>query len=104
MKLCDEPDVPSTIKEALYRIAQEALQNAIKHTRPSRLELRLEHLPDRLSLKVSDNGLGFNPLTPFPGHLGLRWMHERALSVGGNLNITNEIDYGTQVVARVPVS
>ena len=102
-KLCDEPDVPYPVKEALYRIAQEALQNAIKHARPSRLELRLERISDGLSLKVRDNGLGFNPNTPFPGHLGLRSMHERALSVGGTLNINSEIDYGTEVEVLIPV-
>ena len=56
-----------------------------------------------MSLKVRDNGLGFNPNTPFPGHLGLRSMHERALSVGGTLNINSEIDYGTEVEVLIPV-
>jgi PAS domain S-box-containing protein len=103
LKLCAEPDVPYAVKEVLYRIAQEALQNAIKHARPSQVELSLESFPDRLSLKVRDNGLGFNPQITFPGHLGLRSMHERALSVGGTLNISSEIDYGTQVVAMIPI-
>jgi len=42
LSLCDEPDVPLPVKEALYRINQEALQNAIKHARPERLDVRLE--------------------------------------------------------------
>jgi PAS domain S-box-containing protein len=104
LKLSAEPDVPFLVKEVLYRIAQEALQNAIKHARPSRLDLLLEQLPDCLTLKVRDNGLGFNTQLNYPGHLGLRSMHERALSVGGTLNITSEIDYGTQVVAQIPIS
>jgi PAS domain S-box-containing protein len=103
LKLCAEPDAPYEVKEALYRIAQEALHNAIKHARPSRLELSLENLTNSLSLKVRDNGIGFNPQVSFPGHLGLRSMHERALSVGGTLNITSEVDYGTQVVAIIPL-
>jgi PAS domain S-box-containing protein len=104
LDLCAEPDVPYAVKEVLYRIAQEALQNAVKHARPSRLELHLENQAGCLCLKVRDDGLGFNPQGSFPGHLGLRSMHERALSVGGSLNITSEIDYGTQVVATIPVS
>jgi PAS domain S-box-containing protein len=102
--LCSEPEVPYAVKEVLYRIAQEALQNAVKHARASRLELHLENQAGCLSLKVRDNGIGFNPQGTFPGHLGLRSMHERALSVGGTLNLTSEIDYGTQVVATIPVS
>jgi PAS domain S-box-containing protein len=104
LNLCEEPDVPYPVKEVLYRIAQEALQNAIKHARPSRLELRLERLPDCLNLKVRDNGVGFDPQINFPGHLGLRSMQERAMSVGGTLEITSEIDYGTQVVGQIPIS
>ncbi len=103
LKLCAEPDAPYAVKEAMYRIAQEALQNAVKHARPSRLELTLENQAVSLRLKVRDDGLGFNPQGSFPGHLGLRSMHERALSVGGTLEITSEIDYGTQVVAIIPV-
>ena len=103
LKLCEEPDAPYPVKEALYRIAQEALQNAVRNARPTRLEVRLEYLSDGLSLKVRDNGLGFNPQTEFPGHLGLRSMHELAFSVGGTLEITSEIDYGSQVVVRVPL-
>ncbi len=103
LKLCAEPDAPYAVKEALYRIAQEALHNAIKHARPSHLELTLENQADSLRLKVRDDGLGFNPQGIFPGHLGLSSMHERALSVGGTLNITSEIDYGTLVVATIPV-
>ena len=53
LKLCEEPDAPYPVKEALYRIAQEALQNAIKHARPTRLEVRLEYLPDGLSSKCA---------------------------------------------------
>ena len=103
LHLCPEPEIPFAVKEVLYRIALEALQNAVKHAHPSRLELHLENQAGCLSLKVRDNGIGFNPQGSFPGHLGLRSMHERALSVGGTLNLTSEIDYGTQVVATIPV-
>ena len=104
LNLCAEPDVSYAIKEVLYRIGQEALQNAIKHAHASRLELCLKNQAGGLCLKVSDNGCGFNSQGPFPGHLGLSSMHERALSVGGALNITSEIDHGTQIIAVIPIS
>jgi signal transduction histidine kinase len=103
LQVCQEPDVPLPVKEALYRIAQEALQNAVKHARPNRLDVRLTCAPDSLRLEVCDNGVGFDPLALYPGHLGLRSMRERATRVGGTLDIESVPDGGTQVRARVPV-
>ena len=66
LNLCDEPDVPLPVKEALYRITQEALQSTIKHARPERLDVRLACAPDSLTLEVCDNGVGFDPLADYP--------------------------------------
>lgn len=71
LSVCEEPDVPLAVKEALYRIAQEALHNAVKHARSSRLDVCLTREPVNLSLEVCDNGKGFDPLAAYPGHLGL---------------------------------
>jgi PAS domain S-box-containing protein len=103
LSLCDEPDVPLEIKEALYRIAQEAMQNAIKYARLSRLEVRLTCQPGSLALEVCDNGKGFDPLAAYPGHLGLHSMRERAESMGGTLEIASAPGCGTQVRACLPV-
>jgi PAS domain S-box-containing protein len=103
LSLCDEPDAPLSIKEALYRIAQEALQNAIKHARTDRLSVWLRCQPDSLGLEVCDNGVGFDPQAFYPGHLGLRSMRERATSVGGTLEIVSAPDCGTQVRVHVPI-
>jgi len=102
LSLCDEPDLPLAAKEALYRIAQEALQNAIKHARPSQVEVGLTRQPDGYWLEVCDNGVGFDPLAEYPGHLGLRSMRERATNVGGTLTIESAAGCGTQVRAFVP--
>ena len=101
--MCDEPDVPLAVKEALYRIAQEALQNATRHARTNRLDVRLTREPEGLSLEVCDNGVGFDPLAAYPGHLGLRSMRERAMNAGGTLEIVSAQDCGTQIRARVPI-
>lgn len=103
LNVCEEPDVPLAVKEALYRIAQEALHNAVKHARSSRLDVCLTREPVNLSLEVCDNGKGFDPLAAYPGHLGLRSMRERAMSVGGTLDIVSAPDRGTQIRARVPI-
>ena len=103
LTLCDEPDVPFPTKVALYRIAQEAFHNAIKHGRPSRLDVRLAREPDSLRLEISDNGVGFDPAAAYPGHLGLRSMRERAMRVGGTLDITSVPLNGTQILVWIPL-
>jgi PAS domain S-box-containing protein len=103
LTLCDEPDTLFAVKEALYRIAQEAMQNAVKHARPSRLEVRLAREPEGLSLAVRDDGIGFDPSAAYPGHLGLRSMRERAERLGGTLEILSAPGRGTQVRAHIPL-
>lgn len=102
-ELCEEPEVPLASKETLYRIAQEALQNAVKHARPTRLSLQLICESDSLVVQVSDDGIGFDPTASFPGHLGLRSMRERAARVGGTLEIESAPGRGTRLRASVPV-
>jgi signal transduction histidine kinase len=101
--LSDEPSVPLKIKEAVYRIAQEALNNAVKHAHATRLGLRLSHDVESIMLEVSDDGIGFDPTGTYPGHLGLRSMRERAARLGGMLEIRSVPGQGTRVCARFPV-
>jgi len=101
--LCAEPDVPLSAKEAVYRIAQQALDNAAKHSRANRLDVHLAYEQGGLGLEVSDNGVGFDPQSQYPGHLGLKSMRERALSAGGRLDITSSRDRGTQVRVHIPI-
>jgi PAS domain S-box-containing protein len=102
LSTCDEPNAPLATKEALYRIVQEALQNAVKHAHADRLEVSLFCEPDSLGVEVCDNGIGFDPLAAYPGHLGLRSMRERAIQQGGSLDIVSAPDRGTQIRVRVP--
>jgi anti-sigma regulatory factor (Ser/Thr protein kinase) len=69
LSLCDdEPDAPLEVKEAVYRIAQEALNNTVKHAHAGRVELRLEQDAGGILLDVRDDGEGFDPAyTFFPG-------------------------------------
>lgn len=101
--LCDEPVASLSVKEALYRIAQEALQNAVKHARPTRAELRLECIDGDLLLEIWDDGAGFDTTGVFPGHLGLHSMRERATRLGGILELESAPGRGTRVRARIPL-
>lgn len=85
-----------------HRIAQEALHNIVKHARASTVVLQLVTQENEIMLEVRDNGRGFDPAGPFPGHLGLRSMRERAERVGGTLSIESVPGQGTYVRARVP--
>jgi signal transduction histidine kinase len=100
--LGEEPDLPLEVKEALYRIAQEALHNTVKHARASRVDLKLECDAQGVVLEVSDNGVGFNPEGNFSGHLGLKSMRERAARLGGTLRVESVPGEGTRVRMRGP--
>jgi signal transduction histidine kinase len=98
-----EPDLPQPAKEALYRVAQEALQNAVKHARARNLDVVLELQDTQVGLMVADDGRGFHPDGKFPGHLGLESMRERAAAVGGTLEIHSAPGKGTRLQARIPI-
>ena len=101
--LCEEPEATPEIKEALYRIAQEALHNTVKHARANKVGLRVWCEPGRITLEVSDDGVGFDTGGEFPGHLGLRSMRERAQGLGGTLTVESSPGGGTVVRAQLPV-
>ena len=96
-----EPELPIEVKEALHRIGQEALWNTVKHARARRVDVRLKASKDTVVLEIADDGVGFDPNGSFPGHLGLRSMHERATGVGGSMEVLSGRGRGTRVVVRV---
>jgi PAS domain S-box-containing protein len=101
--ICDEPEASPAAKEAVYRIAQEALHNIVKHANANCVEIRTECDPERITLDVSDNGVGFDARNDFPGHLGLRSMRERATRLGGTLRVQTAPGRGTRIWARIPL-
>lgn len=100
--LCPEPEFSLATKEELYRIAQEALHNIVKHARASHVTLRLTTSSEDIALEVHDNGIGFDPSEGFPGHLGLRSMRERANRLQGRLEIDGRTNEGTRISVRIP--
>jgi PAS domain S-box-containing protein len=102
LNLCAEPAMPSDVKEALYRIAQEALYNIVKHAGARRVILSMSQTGTNVVLEIEDDGTGFNPSAAFPGHLGLQSMRERARRLGGTLEIQSSPAWGTLVRVSLP--
>jgi signal transduction histidine kinase len=92
---------------AIYRIAQEAMHNAIQHADASEIAVRLTQYPDHLRMTISDDGQGIPDSSDVGrfvarGHFGLAGMRERAAMIGGSLNVQSAVDYGTAVILEVP--
>ncbi|MRR33023.1 sensor histidine kinase, partial [bacterium] len=91
-----ERKLPADVQVGLYRIAQEALNNVVKHAGATEAVLTLR-MDDTVRLTVVDNGKGFDPSSVTADHLGLKIMRERAEAFGAHLIIYSEPDEGTQI-------
>ncbi len=103
-QFCEEPALPLDVKESLYRIAREALHNTLKHAQASHVLLLLARDADESGyrLEIADNGRGFDPTQPFPGHLGLKSMRERITTLNGTLTIDSTPGTGTRITVTIP--
>ena len=99
-----EGEPNAAVQRELYRIAQEALQNALKHSGAGRIGVEIDLEPARTRLVVTDDGSGFDPADPRvrSQHLGVTVMGERARAVGGRLDLRSAPGEGTTVTAEVP--
>jgi ligand-binding sensor domain-containing protein/signal transduction histidine kinase len=91
---------------SLLMIIREALQNAIRHGRPTSLTVTLDFCDERLSVDIEDNGCGFQPAaggSSNGGHFGLIGMRERAERLGGEFVVASGCGTGTQVRLRLPL-
>jgi two-component system, NarL family, sensor kinase len=101
-------NLPEHAETAVYRIAQEALQNVMKHASAAHVQLRLALAADAVLLEISDDGVGFNPATTAeragPVGYGLPGMQQRAELLGGQLTADSTPGHGTVVRLRVPLT
>jgi nitrate/nitrite-specific signal transduction histidine kinase len=93
-----ESTLPSDVQVALYRIAQEALNNIAKHAKAGQATVNLSCQPEGVELHISDDGRGFDPNAISSDHLGVGIMRERARKIGATLKIESRPGSGTQVV------
>ena len=101
-----EPDLPFAAKKVIFRVAQEAVHNVVKHARATSVELAFGRRGAGWTLSVQDDGIGFDPgaMRSEPGHLGLTSMRERIDAVGGTLDVRSVAGEGTTVTATIPAT
>jgi signal transduction histidine kinase len=98
----DSLDLPKQVEEGLYRIAQEALNNALKHAAAGAVVVEIRSDGEFVRLDVTDNGCGFDPESAGDtGGVGLSSMRERAEELGGTFQIVTEPGKGTNVQVQV---
>ena len=98
----DLPRLAPHVEEALFRIAQEALTNARKHSQAEKLRVELKRQGDRVRLEIRDWGVGFSPAVQSKGVHGIKGMHERARIAGGQCTIESAPGAGTLVAVDLP--
>jgi signal transduction histidine kinase len=101
--LCPQPVwiEDSSLASHFYRIAQEAVNNALKHARPRRIDIQLRRRPDQFLLSIKDDGKGIGEISPQRQGLGLHIMQYRAGLVRGSLTVRPRRRRGTEVTFAV---
>jgi signal transduction histidine kinase len=96
--------IPEEMAVAAFRITQEAVTNILRHAQASNLLIRVQRLPQGLTLLISDDGQGFAPAADpgREGQRGMAGMAERIEQLGGTLNVISEPGKGTQIEALFP--
>ena len=96
------PPLPDEVTEGLYRIAQEALNNTLKHAEAEAVTVTIRFDGEKVSLQVTDDGQGFDlEAARDSGGMGLMNMEERTVQLGGELTIDTSLGQGTRVVVTV---
>ena len=99
----DRP-LPTQTSRILFRITQEALHNVQRHAKANRVQIALTFEQKGVSLMIKDDGQGFQPEQPIPGHYGLLYMREQAVSCGGRFSVQSQHGRGTEVRVELPIT
>jgi signal transduction histidine kinase/ligand-binding sensor domain-containing protein len=96
------------VRDEAYRIAAEALRNAVRHAKARQIEVEIRYDEQHLRLRIRDNGRGIDPGfvdgNRSPGHWGLHGMRERATLMGGTVEVWSELNAGTEVELNIPAA
>ena len=102
--ISEDDRFPPLVELALFRVTQEAANNAVKHAMATTLDVSLARVNGTLVLTMADDGIGFSPESTPKGGLGLTGMYERIVQINGSFDIQSAHGMGTTVIARIPVS
>ncbi|MDQ0218428.1 histidine kinase [Peribacillus cavernae] len=100
--LGEEKRLPSEMEVALFRLVQEAVQNALKHANPEHIQVKLTMMKEMITVTVKDNGKGFDSTMEKEGSFGLMGMKERVELLDGEMTIDSHPGAGTLVFIQVP--
>jgi signal transduction histidine kinase len=98
-------DLHPLVRDDIHRIAREALRNAFRHAGAHRIEAEITYAAREVRLRIRDDGKGIDPKHLDNGrgrHWGLAGMRERAVHIGGQLDLWSEVGAGTEVELRIP--
>jgi two-component system sensor histidine kinase UhpB len=98
------PDLGSSITLAIYRVIQEGVINAIRHASPSRVDVEVRGDPQRITVTVTDDGIGLPAEWSKPGHFGLRGLNDRVTQLGGSFHVQNAAGRGARLTAEIPLA
>lgn len=103
LKTADDLPICDQVKIVLYRVAQESLNNILKHSGATKIEVSLTRGIKDVTLKISDNGKGFKPSKQRSiKHIGLLSMRDSVAYLGGNFKLTTALGKGTRIVVKCP--
>ncbi|MGO8749905.1 MAG: DUF4118 domain-containing protein [Thermoguttaceae bacterium] len=95
--------LPRPLENCIFRIVQESLTNACRHSKSEKVRVRLRREENRLCIEVQDWGIGFDPQSAHEGHYGIESIRERARLFGGEAAIESRPDEGTRVAVWFPL-
>lgn len=92
-----------SINIAIYRVVQEAVINAVRHARPTQVDVAVVCSDSTARVRVTDNGVGLPEEWSRPGHFGLRGLQQRMAMLGGKLTLTGHAPHGVELTAEIPL-
>jgi two-component system sensor histidine kinase UhpB len=97
-------DLGPNVTLAIYRVVQEGLTNALRHARPSTVDIMVEADVQRIHVSVADDGVGLPADWARPGHYGLRGLADRVTQLGGTLDVHDQASGGVLLSADIPLA
>ena len=95
--------LPSLLESAMFRIVQESLLNACRHSRSPRIRVEIFQQENWVRLSVRDWGIGFDPQSPCQGQLGLQRIREQTRLLNGRMSIETAPNQGTHILVELPL-